>query len=125
MTAAPAAARAAWPGSDASAATPCAPSGAWPPRLTARTVRPACSNSVTTAPPIAPVAPKTTCKEPPDSVIVMLLPRHSILPGGRHPRTLPVARSATDHMPGQVLDPPDMGGGGRHARGSDDAHIRH
>ena len=120
-----AAARAAWARSDASAATPCAPSGAWPPRLTARTVRPACSNSVTTAPPIAPVAPKTTCKEPPGSVIVMLLSRHSIPPGGRAAANSSVSTVRNGPHARAMLDPPDMGGGGRHARGSDGAHIRH
>src|SRR5215472_18097346 len=74
MTEAAAAMRAAWAGSDASAAAPCAPSGACPPRLTARTLRPARTSSLTTAPPMAPVAPKTTCNGPPGSAIVMLLP---------------------------------------------------
>src|SRR5262249_4338421 len=83
MTAAPAAARAAWAGSDASAATPCAPAGACPPRLTARTSRPACSNSVTTVLPMAPVAPKTTCQESSGSVIVMLLLLAPMGPGRR------------------------------------------
>src|SRR5215469_14105523 len=81
MTDASAAARAACAGSDASAATPCAPSGACPPRLTARTRWPARTSSATTAPPIAPAAPKTTCNEPPGSAIVMLLPLASIVPG--------------------------------------------
>src|SRR5215813_10571991 len=77
MTAAPAA---------ASAATPCAPAGAWPPWLTARTSRPACSNSVTTVLPMAPVAPKTTCQESSGSVIVMLLllAPHSARAPGRY-----------------------------------------
>jgi SRSO17 transposase len=85
----------------------------------------ACSNSVTTAPPIAPVAPKTTCKEPPGSVIVMLLSRHSKLPGGRASANSSVSTVRNGPHARAMLDPPDMGGGGRHARGSDDAHIRH
>src|SRR5215472_236015 len=88
MTDASAAARAACAGSDASAATPCAPSGACPPRLTARTRWPARTSSTTTAPPMAPVAPKTTCNEPPGSAIVLLLPLALIVsagePGHRH-----------------------------------------
>src|SRR5215472_5982631 len=76
MTDAPPTARAAWARSDASAATACAASGAWPPRLSARTCRPARTSSPTTAPPMAPVAPKTTCQEPPGPVVAMLLPLH-------------------------------------------------
>src|SRR5215471_4333749 len=94
MTDAPTAARAACAGSDASAAMPCAPSGACPPRLTARTSRPACTNSVTTAPPMAPVAPKTTCKSPSSSVIVMLLLLIPMVPGAEHPRSPLSVRSA-------------------------------
>src|SRR5207248_10802099 len=75
----------AWARSEASAATPCAPSGAWPPRLTARTCQPARTNSPTTAPLMAPVAPKTTCQEPPGSVIAMLLLLHPWCPGAKHP----------------------------------------
>src|SRR5215510_2723211 len=107
MTDAPAAARTAWAGSDASAATPCAPSGAWPPRLTARTSRPACTNSVTTALPMAPVAPKTTCKDLSSSVIVML-PSGTHSAGRRASAKSSVCQYVlqTDHMPELVLDPP-------------------
>src|SRR5215469_6664450 len=102
MTDAPVAARAAWAGSDALAATPCAPSGARPARLTARTLWPVRTSSATTAPPIAPVAPKTTCNEPPGSAIVMLLPLAPIVPGAEYPRRGPGGSSGGQDMDGVV-----------------------
>src|SRR5262249_36724896 len=63
-------------GSAASAASLCAPFGARPLQLTAHTLRPSRTSSPTTALPIAPVAPKTTCSDS-SSCIIAIPPNHN------------------------------------------------